>query len=113
VVKGNGSQLYQTMILKDETKYTVSGYIKASAANKKFGLILGSSNQYEIDYSYLDDEDRYPETMPREWVLPDTGWHYVQCTFWTPSSSNPDKKTTRRVGFTCEVPFEFWHAKLE
>jgi hypothetical protein len=62
----------------------------------------------------LDEDETYPtdDTMLREWTLTDTNWHYVQCTFITPSSTTTTEDT-RRIGFTCEAPFQFWHAKLE
>ena len=113
-IKGDNIQLYQTMTLKNNTKYTVSAYVRSTVANKKLGFILGSNNQYVIDYSFLDEDETYPtdETMLREWTLTDTNWHYIQCTFITPNSTT-NTEDTRRVGFTCEAPFQFWHAKLE
>ena len=111
-VNGNDKQIYQTMSLRDKKKYTLSGYARSKVANKKFGLIVGSSNQYEIIYSNLDEDNLYHDPMPREWTFEDTEWHYFRCTFLTPGDTS-STSNTRRLGFTCEAPFEIWHTKLE
>lgn len=111
-VNGNNKQIYQTMSLRDKKKYTLSGYARSTVANKKFGLIVGSNNQYEIVYSNLDEDNLYHDPMPREWTFEDTEWHYFRCTFLTPGDTS-STYNTRRLGFTCEAPFEIWHTKLE
>ena len=107
-IAGNNTQLSQTVKLKNNTKHTISGYVKSNESNKKFKLILVTKNENGIEYSNLDNDITFSQST--EWTLPNTYWHYFRCTFWTPEGSG---KEDREIGFSCEGPYNLWHVKLE
>lgn len=122
-VKDINTQLYQTVNLRDNKKYTLSGYVRSTEENKTFKLILGSSgNECEVVYSNLDDNNLYYDsedatsttvnTIPKQWTFEDSEWHYFRCTFMTPGETSSTFRDLD-IGFTCNSPFEIWHAQLE
>ena len=99
-------EVYQTISLLKNKKYTISGYVKASTANENFSVLL-SGGCTILNFALEHDSTINTSSSLK---LQDTDWKYFECTFQTP---HLDDNTTFDVGFKYPKSYSLWHVKLE
>ena len=100
------TEVYQTILLLKNKKYTISGYVKASTADENFSVLL-SGGCTILNFALEHDSTINTSNSLK---LQDTDWKYFECTFQTPQL---DDNTTFDVGFKYPNPYNLWHVKLE
>ena len=119
-IYGNNTEITQTVSLKPDSDYSVSGYFKIPNSTigtpSEFNILFSNAT---ISYGNIDESiefkddyfyDEANETFKHYFDISDSKWHYFRCSFKTNSGTD---NLGCNVGFKCEKPYQLWHVKLE